>query len=192
MSDTLIKMPRPTLYVVRFDDNCVKVGFTTRPWAMRSRYDGDAKRGGRVVTDLWLSDPHVEARDNERDLKRWCDERGVCRNRVTAKDGSYVTGEYFDDLVFNDVVSYATTLPQTPWCPPTERRDEVVFNYETGVATLSIGDTVMNIDMTEPTWLARLSLAVVSGGGNVQGFMTEVIMPHFASLARRISLSMRE
>jgi predicted GIY-YIG superfamily endonuclease len=59
------------LYVVEFIDHGVKVGVTARdPQVRLAEHRRDAEAYGRTVGRTWVSFPHLEARANEKALKR--------------------------------------------------------------------------------------------------------------------------
>lgn len=86
------------LYVVEFIGHGVKVGVSDKPDKRIAQHHRDAAAFGRQVGRVWLSGPHVEARSNERALKKLA---GAAGRR-----------EYLP-LEFEPVVEHAETLPKS-------------------------------------------------------------------------------
>lgn len=106
---TLGKLPRtsplgPYVYVVHFNVGVIKVGMTRKPTDRIGRYRSSLSPFGITIADLWFSEPHGQAEDNERLLLSFCRERsGQTRQR-----------EYFTGVDFKQVVTFADTLPYVP------------------------------------------------------------------------------
>jgi hypothetical protein len=104
----------PAIYVVAFDTGYVKVGYTARPRARMKMHDLAARQMGSRIIDTWTSAPHKNARKNERLLIGYCASIG---SRVTES----AQGEYFINIDFSTVRTFAKTLP---FEPIPESRDE--------------------------------------------------------------------
>jgi GntR family transcriptional regulator len=92
------------IYVVHFNVGVIKVGFTRKPTDRIGRYRSNLSPFGIAIVDMWLSEPHGQAEDNERLLLDFC--------RARAEDVS--RGEYFTGIGFREVVTFASTLPYVP------------------------------------------------------------------------------
>ena len=86
--------PALHLYLVEIVGHCVKVGITTDPKRRIADHEANARKLGRVVGRTWVTQPHVEARANERLIK-----------------GDHDT-EYLPRS-FEDVLAQAESLPMT-------------------------------------------------------------------------------
>lgn len=95
------------IYVVEYSFDAVKVGYTSRPRQRLYAHDLAARQLGIQVTRLWLSEPHENARMNEKRLIRFCAEHS---QRTTGSDH----GEYFSSLPFEAVCNFANSLPFEP------------------------------------------------------------------------------
>jgi GntR family transcriptional regulator len=110
---TPAKLPRTSplgsyIYVVHFNVGVVKAGFTRRPSERISRYRWDLSPFGITIDDLWISEPHGQAKDNEKLLLDFCRARADQVRKV----------EYFTGIDFQEVVAFAGTLPYVPLQPP--------------------------------------------------------------------------
>ncbi len=98
--------PEAHIYVVSFDSGGIKVGLAKHP----ARRIGEHVRNGRVfgrpVVKVWVSIPHVEAVENERELIRHCSGGGPAFR-------SPGTNEYFEHD-FDTTVQFAASLGKTP------------------------------------------------------------------------------
>lgn len=172
----------PVLYVVEFDDDCVKVGRTAYSDRVLRRYQSDGVRWNREVTKHWVSEPHFGNMDTERQLKQWCRQISTPRNGhgSTRVDGTVdrgAGGEFFDDLSFDDAVSHAEFLisMQRPWQEPVQLTGTLDVDWYHGTVTVKMSDgTVTVADMSEPTWLVQLALLDPQG-----------LLPHFMSMLRQ-------
>lgn len=100
--DPAIKGLESHLYVIEFGTYGVKVGITTNPKSRLAHHARDGRNFGRPASRGWISLPHVEAKDNERRLISFCNQRSrAVRSR-----------EYFATS-FDRVCEYAATLSMT-------------------------------------------------------------------------------
>lgn len=99
--DTLVKGLEAHLYVVEYVDFGVKVGVTERPAARFADHVRAAKSHKRPIGRVWLSRPHVGARENETLLI------GSCRSLLGITDKK--RREYFQ-VEFDRVVPEAESL----------------------------------------------------------------------------------
>jgi len=92
------------IYVVHFNVDVIKVGLTRKPTDRIGRYRSSLSPFGITIADLWFSEPHGQADDNEALLLEFCRGRaGQVRKR-----------EYFTGVDFKEVVTFASTLPYVP------------------------------------------------------------------------------
>jgi GntR family transcriptional regulator len=89
---------------VGFNVGVIKVGFTRKPTDRIGRYRSSLSPFGITIADLWFSEPHGQAEDNERLLLSFC----------RARAEQVRKGEYFTGIHFKDVVAFADTLPYVP------------------------------------------------------------------------------
>lgn len=99
--DTIIKGLESHLYVVEYVDFGVKVGITERPESRFADHVRAAKSHKRPIGRVWLSQPHVKARENESLLI------ASCRSFVGITDKK--RREYFQ-VGFDRVVPEAEAL----------------------------------------------------------------------------------
>jgi hypothetical protein len=88
------------VYVLGFDSQTVKVGYTMDPQRRIARHASTAAVHGAAIRHLWLSGPHADPRINEQALIDFCGAR------ATARIGS----EYFAGVQFAEVVECAGRL----------------------------------------------------------------------------------
>ncbi|MEU6342151.1 hypothetical protein ABZ883_14560 [Streptomyces sp. NPDC046977] len=93
----------PAIYAVRFSNDVVKVGYSARPLSRLRVHDRAARQMGIQIVQAWASEPHENARKNERLLIDFC---AANAPRVTGEGA----GEYFAGIDFGDVVEYASSL----------------------------------------------------------------------------------
>lgn len=110
---TLSKLPRTSplgsyIYVVHFNVGVIKVGFTRKPTDRIVKYRSTLSPFGITIADLWFSEPHGQAEDNESLLLSFC----------RAQAEQVRKREYFTGIDFRQVVAFADTLPCIPLCPP--------------------------------------------------------------------------
>ncbi|MGY1672177.1 hypothetical protein [Geodermatophilus sp. SYSU D00710] len=92
--------PAGYLYVIEFSLGVVKVGETNTPQARASFHERDVARFGGTMTRWWLSDLHLNYRENEAEL--------IAAGR---RLGRLLGGsEYFADCSFDDLVAVAQRL----------------------------------------------------------------------------------
>ena len=96
------------IYVVHFNVGVIKVGFTRKPTDRIVKYRSTLSPFGITIADLWFSDPHGQAEDNESLLLSFC----------RAQAQQVRKREYFTGIDFKQVVAFANTLPCVPLCPP--------------------------------------------------------------------------
>ncbi|MEU0818998.1 GntR family transcriptional regulator [Streptomyces mirabilis] len=109
---TLSKLPGTSplgsyIYVVHFNVGVIKVGFTRKPTDRIIRYRSTLSPFGITIADLWFSEPHEQAEDNESSLL------GFCRSQAE----QVRKREYFTGIDFRQVVAFAAKLPCTPLSP---------------------------------------------------------------------------
>lgn len=168
-------MSRPVIYVVEFGDGCVKVGRTSHPERLKSRYEGDARRAATTLVRHWVSEPHHNHVTNEAHLIAWCQERGVARTGVNGD-----RGEYFDGLTFEDVVAHAQTLTLEPVPADTRVPLTVTFDWVNGLVLVTGFDEPLTLEMSHPLWVAHLMLL----GGSGSSFATQVALPVLRKLGQ--------
>jgi hypothetical protein len=88
------------VYVLGFDSQTVKVGYTMDPQRRIARHASTAAVHGAAIRQLWLSGPHADPRTNEQALINFC------AARATARIGS----EYFAGVHFAEGVECADRL----------------------------------------------------------------------------------
>lgn len=95
------------IYVVHFNVGVIKIGFTRKPSDRIVRYRSTLSPFGITIADLWFSEPHGQAEENEGLLLDFCRE----------KADQVHTREYFTGIDFRQVVAFADALPCTPLSP---------------------------------------------------------------------------
>lgn len=104
------------IYVIEFDSGILKVGFASKPRQRLETHDRAVRQMGGFITRAWVSPAHANARGNERALIKHCAERSA---RVTGA----AQGEYFTDLRYEEVRTFAASLEMTPEQPAPPVRD---------------------------------------------------------------------
>lgn len=89
------------VYVIKFSSGTVKVGQTSDPGRRFSEHAKAAQVHGRLVTQSWVSTPHVEVKANEDALISYCAERW----EESGGRESFANADYLA------VVEYAQGLP---------------------------------------------------------------------------------
>ncbi|WP_109000803.1 GIY-YIG nuclease family protein [Streptomyces rishiriensis] len=109
MRDELAELPESgeVIYIVEYSFDAVKVGYTSQPRRRLQAHIRSARQLGMEATRFWTSEPHVNARMNERRLIKFCSERS---ERTTGAK----QGEYFASLNLDDVREFAQTLQFEP------------------------------------------------------------------------------
>lgn len=95
------------IYVLQASTGVVKVGYTAYPHSRIQVHIADAQGFGAEVAALWVSEPHANGRDTERELLTYCRQQG----------GNEIAGEYFTGLNFGEVVEAAECLDKRRWSP---------------------------------------------------------------------------
>ncbi len=88
------------IYLIEFSDGTFKVGFSATPGKRLGKHKETAWCFGISISRAWISEPHLEAKANERALIAWCTKRAAAIRGV----------EYFTGLRFSALRAYAATL----------------------------------------------------------------------------------
>lgn len=112
-ADPIVKGAEHHLYIVELIGIGVKVGISVAPSSRVMTHRRDASAYGRAIGRVWISLPHVEARENERALVRSV---GPSNRR-----------EYLP-ITFESAVKAAAALPRT-------RADRAAHERQVGAAT---------------------------------------------------------
>lgn len=88
------------VYVVAFASGLLKVGYTARPHARMTSHIGVARTHGTAAISAWISGPHANATENEKELISYCRDTGMPQGGA----------EYFSDVDFGDIVKFAESL----------------------------------------------------------------------------------
>jgi hypothetical protein len=92
--------PAGYTYVIEFSIGAVKVGETNHPQRRAAHHERDVARFGGTMTRWWLSDVHLNYRENESAL--------IAAGRRLGR--SLGGSEYFADCPFDDLVALAQRL----------------------------------------------------------------------------------
>ncbi len=117
------------LYVIEFNSNTVKVGFTTSPVQRINQHRAAAINYRRRARRGALTAPHVEARENEQALIKACREAADLPNDYS--------GEYFP-ISFEDAVGLIGDMPQS-------RGDRQAFESEVNAKGQRLVDAVLSV-----------------------------------------------
>jgi hypothetical protein len=96
------------IYVLELSDGITKVGYTNAPAIRLGGHAQNLKQSGREIVRHWMSPRHIEAGLNEETMIAQCEKLGGIHC------GHEKAREWFSGLRFDDVVSAAQSLPQTP------------------------------------------------------------------------------
>jgi hypothetical protein len=97
----------PSIYVLGHKSGIVKVGLSSSPTQRLGALKRAARQLGDDIPNAWVSEPHPNARSNERKLIEHC--------RATGKlSAGTERGEYFRKVSFDSVVEFAKELEKQP------------------------------------------------------------------------------